>query len=94
MNRRKMNRVSGALLLVGLGSALVVFLTAAPEADDPLLLQEIALVGEQHILFSSDYPHGEGRDNAASEILERKDLSESQKRRILYDNTVRFCGEP
>jgi predicted TIM-barrel fold metal-dependent hydrolase len=66
----------------------------APEADDPLLLQEIALVGEQHILFSSDYPHGEGRDNAASEILQRKDLSESQKRSILFDNTVRFCGEP
>jgi predicted TIM-barrel fold metal-dependent hydrolase len=66
----------------------------APEADDPLLLQEIALVGEQHILFSSDYPHGEGRDNAAREILQRKDLSDAQKRSILYDNTVRFCGEP
>ncbi len=66
----------------------------APEADDPLLLQEIALVGAEHILFSSDYPHGEGRDNAASEILERHDLTDAQKRSILYDNTVRFCGEP
>jgi aminocarboxymuconate-semialdehyde decarboxylase len=66
----------------------------APEADDPLLLQEIALVGAGQILFSSDYPHGEGRDNAASEILQRKDLSEAQKRDILYSNTVRFCGEP
>jgi predicted TIM-barrel fold metal-dependent hydrolase len=66
----------------------------APEADDPLLLQEIALVGAEHLLFSSDYPHGEGRDNAASEILERTDLSDAQKRQILFDNTVRFCGEP
>jgi predicted TIM-barrel fold metal-dependent hydrolase len=66
----------------------------APEADDPLLLQEIALVGVEHILFSSDYPHGEGRDNAASEILQRGDLSDAQKRNILYHNTVRFCGEP
>ncbi len=66
----------------------------APEADDPLLLQEIALVGAEHILFSSDYPHGEGRDNAASEILERTDLSDAQKRQILFDNTVRFCGTP
>jgi predicted TIM-barrel fold metal-dependent hydrolase len=66
----------------------------APEADDPLLLQEMQLVGEEHILFSSDYPHGEGRDNAASELLERTDLSEAQKGKILYDNTVRFCGEP
>jgi aminocarboxymuconate-semialdehyde decarboxylase len=66
----------------------------APEADDPLLAQEIALVGVEQILFSSDYPHGEGRDNAASEILQRGDLSDAQKRNILYHNTVRFCGEP
>lgn len=66
----------------------------APEADDPLLPQEIALVGAEHILFSSDYPHGEGRDNAASEILQRNDLTDGQKRSILFDNTVRFCGAP
>ncbi|HYA28980.1 MAG TPA: amidohydrolase family protein [Acidobacteriota bacterium] len=66
----------------------------APEADDPLLLQEIDLVGAGQILFSSDYPHGEGRDNAASEILQRKDLSDAQKHAILFSNTVRFCGEP
>ena len=66
----------------------------APEANDPLLLQEIALVGEDHIFFSSDFPHGEGRDEAAGELLERKDLTNAQKRKILYDNTVRFCGEP
>jgi predicted TIM-barrel fold metal-dependent hydrolase len=66
----------------------------APEAHDPLLLQEIGLVGEEHILFSSDFPHGEGRDNAASEILERVDLSDLQKKKILYDNTVKFCGVP
>lgn len=66
----------------------------APEADDPLLSQEMALVGEEQILFSSDYPHGEGRDNAASELLERIDLTDAQKQKILYHNTVRFCGEP
>jgi predicted TIM-barrel fold metal-dependent hydrolase len=66
----------------------------APEAHDSLLAQEIELVGEDHILFSSDFPHGEGRDHAANEILERSDLSEVQKRKILYDNTVRYCGAP
>jgi uncharacterized protein len=66
----------------------------APEAHDPLLLQETALVGEEHILFSSDFPHGEGRDNAASELLERSDLSNSQKEKILYDNAVKFYGLP
>jgi len=59
-----------------------------------LLLQEIALVGADHILFSSDYPHGEGCDNATGEILERTDLSDAQKRQNLFDKTVRFCGEP
>jgi predicted TIM-barrel fold metal-dependent hydrolase len=59
-----------------------------------MLQQLFDLIGEDHVLFSSDFPHGEGRDNAALEILERQDLSESQKRKLLYDNTVRFFGAP
>ncbi len=66
----------------------------SPEARDPMLTQEMALIGEKQILFSSDFPHGEGRDNAANELLERADLTETQKRQILYDNSVRFYGEP
>ena len=66
----------------------------SPEAQDPMLLQEIMLVGERQILFSSDFPHGEGRDNAAKELLARADLTEVQKRQILYGNAVGFYGEP
>ncbi len=66
----------------------------APEAHDPWLPQEMELVGEEHILFSSDFPHGEGRDDAASELLERAELSDAQKGKILYDNAVRFYGAP
>jgi len=66
----------------------------AGEADDKMLVHEIALLGEDQILYSSDLPHGEGRHNAASAILERKDLTEIQKRKILYDNAVKFLGEP
>ncbi len=66
----------------------------AAEADDSMLHQLFELIGEDHVLFSSDFPHGEGRENAALEILERKDLSETQKRKLLYDNTARFFGEP
>ena len=66
----------------------------APEADDVLLPQEIDLIGEDHILYASDVPHNEGRDNAAVEILERNDLTADQKRKFLYDNTARFFGEP
>ena len=64
----------------------------AAEADDAMLTQEMALLGEEQILFSSDFPHDEGRGDAIREILERHDLSESQKRKILCDNTLRFFG--
>jgi uncharacterized protein len=66
----------------------------ACEADDKMLVHEIALLGEDQILYSSDLPHGEGRHNAAKEILARNDLSEAQKQRILYHNAVKFFGEP
>lgn len=66
----------------------------AAEADDRLLHQLFELVGEDQVLFSSDFPHGEGRENAALEILERGDLTDNQKRKLLYDNTVRLFGEP
>jgi predicted TIM-barrel fold metal-dependent hydrolase len=66
----------------------------AAEADDKLLDNLFELLGENQILFSSDFPHGEGRENAALEILERKDLSETQKGKLLFDNTVRLFGEP
>ena len=62
------------------------------EGEDALLPQEIELVGEDHLLFASDMPHPELRDNAAKEILERRDLSPGQKRKILCDNATRFYG--
>jgi predicted TIM-barrel fold metal-dependent hydrolase len=66
----------------------------AAEADDSMLLGLFDLIGEDQVLFSSDFPHGEGRDNAALEIIERRDLTESQKKKLLYDNTVRLFGGP
>src|SRR5262245_13407869 len=66
----------------------------AGEAEDKLLPQEIALLGEEQILYSSDLPHGEGRHNAAKDILARMDITDVQKRKILYDNAVKFFGAP
>ena len=57
-----------------------------------MLAQEIALLGEDQILFSSDFPHGEGRENAAGSILQRSDLTVVQKRKILCDNPIRLFG--
>jgi predicted TIM-barrel fold metal-dependent hydrolase len=66
----------------------------AVEADDSLIHLLFELIGEDQVLFSSDFPHGEGRENAALEILARNDLSRAQKKKLLYDNTVRLFGEP
>jgi len=66
----------------------------AGEADDKMLPHEIELLGEDQILYSSDLPHGEGRHNAAQQILARKDITDTQKRKILYDNAVKFFGAP
>ena len=66
----------------------------APEAEDPLLPMEMELVGENHVLFGSDFPHGEGRENAAAEIMERADITDVQRGKFLYDNAVRLFGDP
>ena len=64
----------------------------AAEADDSMLVHEMALLGEDQILFSSDFPHDEGRGDAMKEVLDREDISDEQKRKILCDNTLRFFG--
>jgi predicted TIM-barrel fold metal-dependent hydrolase len=64
------------------------------ESDDRMLSHELALLGDGQILYSSDFPHGEGRDEAAIEIIGRNDISADQKRKILYENAVRFFGAP
>jgi len=60
------------------------------EVDDTLLPEVIELVGEDHIIFGSDMPHGDRERFAARTLLARPDLSETAKRRILEDNPRRL----
>ena len=69
-------------------------LFVAAEAEDKLLSHELEVLGEDHILCSSDIPHSEKRENSASKIVDRSDLSEQQKRKVLYDNSVLLFGAP
>ena len=66
----------------------------APEAEDPMLPAELELVGEGSVLFGSDFPHSEGRENAAHELMERNDITRDQKKKMLYDNAVALFGNP
>jgi uncharacterized protein len=64
------------------------------EAEDHLVPEEMKLVGEDQFLYASDIPHPEMRENAAEIILDRNDLTDAQKRKLLCNNPTRFYGEP
>lgn len=59
-----MNRITYGLLLLGLGSALAIYLTAAPEVIDPLLgdpltnkkyLRELRVMGGQGNVLAAEF---------------------------------------
>ncbi len=63
------------------------------EADEWLLPQAVKLVGEDQIVYASDFPHWDHSFPASiGEIQERGDLTERQKRKILADNCRRLYG--
>lgn len=64
------------------------------EPDDRFLLAELELVTDDGFMFSSDLPHGEGREDAAVTIIKRQDLDDEQKTKILGTNASRFYREP
>jgi predicted TIM-barrel fold metal-dependent hydrolase len=61
------------------------------EADEWLLPQAMRLVGENQIVFASDFPHWDhSYPGSIDEIRDRGDLSEPQKRKLLADNARRL----
>jgi predicted TIM-barrel fold metal-dependent hydrolase len=63
------------------------------EADEWLLPQAVKLVGEDQIVYASDFPHWDHSfPGSIEEIRERGDLSDRQKQKILADNCRRLYG--
>jgi predicted TIM-barrel fold metal-dependent hydrolase len=63
------------------------------EADEWLLPPAVRLVGEQQIVYASDFPHWDHSYPASlDELRLRGDLTEAQKRAILGDNARRLYG--
>jgi predicted TIM-barrel fold metal-dependent hydrolase len=61
------------------------------EADEWLLPQAVRLIGENQIVYASDFPHWDHSfPGSIKEITERGDLTETQKRKILADNARRL----
>lgn len=53
------------------------------------------LLGDHVLMFGSDYPHAESRFPESANIsLGWKSLTQEQMRKLLWDNPVRFFGEP
>jgi uncharacterized protein len=63
------------------------------EADEWLLPQALKLVGENQIVYASDFPHWDNSyPSSIDEIRERGDLSDAQKQKVLADNCRKLYG--
>ena len=62
------------------------------EIEDALLPQVLDLVGEGQIVFGSDMPHGDRERFAARSLLQRNDIGEAAKAKILLKNPVSLYG--
>ena len=60
------------------------------EVDDPLLPHVISLIGEEHLLYGSDIPHGDRDSFTVRELRKRNDIPDTAKKKILEDNARRF----
>lgn len=67
-----------------------IFVTT--EVTDEALPEAIEILGEDSILFASDMPHNDRTPHAAEVLKKRSDISETQKRKILWDNARRYYG--
>ena len=63
------------------------------ESDETYLPFVIDAIGDDFIMYASDYPHWDGLfPESVSAITHREDLSEESKRKILGANALRLLG--
>jgi predicted TIM-barrel fold metal-dependent hydrolase len=64
------------------------------EPDEKTLGMAAQLVGEERIIWASDYPHFDAETDCVATILKRTDLSEGAKRKILGENAATLYNLP
>ena len=63
------------------------------DADEELLQYTVQAIGDENIVISTDWPYDDSAYPRAIEtFLGLPRVSDTSKRRILWDNCVRFCG--
>jgi predicted TIM-barrel fold metal-dependent hydrolase len=60
------------------------------EADEDFVKQVIDYMGDDTIVFSTDWPHGDSKYPHAVESFMQLPISEESKRKILWDNCARY----
>ncbi len=64
------------------------------EVDEKLLPHAIEEFGDECWLYGSDIPHGDRLFNAVNVFLQRPDVSEGSKQKMLVDNVACLYGLP
>ena len=65
------------------------------ECEDPFVADVVRWLGDDHIVFESDFPHPDSKfPEATRHFLDLEGLSDESKRRILWDNPVDFYRFP
>jgi len=63
------------------------------ESNERMLPQVLDLIGEDIVMYASDYPHWDCEyPESLHTVMERKDLSETQRQALLHDTAARFYG--
>ncbi|MGH7769095.1 MAG: amidohydrolase family protein, partial [Candidatus Binatia bacterium] len=62
------------------------------EGNEGMLGRIVQELGEDKLLYSSDYPHADRTEGTARFLTQRDDLSVPAKRKILEENARRFYG--
>ena len=62
----------------------------AVECDENFVAHVVAAVGDDNLVTTTDYPHGDSRYPEAVNGFLDLPLTDSDKRKILWDNCARF----
>jgi hypothetical protein len=68
-----------------------VYFTVEP--GETLVPETVNYLGERHFMYASDFPHWDSEfPESLEQLWNHPKLSESTKRKILYDNAKEFFG--
>jgi predicted TIM-barrel fold metal-dependent hydrolase len=60
------------------------------EPDETTVKHVIDFIGSHHIVFSTDYPHGDSKYPEAVDHFLKLPLSDGDKKNILWDNCAAY----